>query len=148
VLRALGRDLHPEVPMRAARVALVETSPELARLLNSASGSRSQEVLYQSYERSPPMLSTIEAVATIYGVFMSLGPLLQARKMKQRRSSGDISILYIIVLVVGFSLYLAYGISISNRLLIITNTVSIAATATTLLIALTYRNTPTTTPAG
>ena len=94
------------------------------------------------------MLSTIEAVATVYGVFMSLAPLLQARKMRQRRSSGDVSILYIIVLVVGFSLYLAYGISISNRLLIITNTVSIAATATTLLIALTYRNAPTTTPAG
>ena len=93
------------------------------------------------------MVSTIEAVATVYGVFMSLAPLLQARKMRQRRSSGDVSIPYIVVLVVGFSLYLAYGISISNRLLIITNTVSVAATATTLLIALTYRNTSTTTPA-
>ena len=86
------------------------------------------------------MLSTIEAVATFYGVFMSLAPLLQARKMRQRRSSGDVSILYLVVLVVGFSLYLTYGISISNRLLIITNTVSIAATTTTLLIALAYRS--------
>ncbi len=91
------------------------------------------------------MPSTIEAVATVYGVFMSLAPLLQARKMRQRRSSGDVSIPYIVVLLVGFSLYLAYGISISNRLLIITNTVSIAATATTLLIAVTYRDTA---PAG
>ncbi|MEM7326836.1 MAG: SemiSWEET family transporter [Actinomycetota bacterium] len=80
------------------------------------------------------MLS-IEAVATVYGVLMSLAPLLQARKIVQRRSSADVSTLYLIVLLVGFSLYLAYGISISNRLLIITNTVSIVATAATLLVA-------------
>lgn len=78
---------------------------------------------------------SIEATATVYGVFMSLAPLLQARKMWRRRSSEDISMLYLVVLVVGFSLYLAYGLSISNRLLIITNSVSIAATATTLLLA-------------
>lgn len=40
-----------------------------------------------------------------------------------------------VVLVIGFSLYLAYGLSISNRLLIITNSVSIAATVTTLVLA-------------
>ena len=33
-----------------------------------------------------PMLSTIEVVATTYGVFMSLAPLLQARKIRKRRS--------------------------------------------------------------
>ena len=59
------------------------------------------------------MLS-IEGVATVYGVLMSLAPLLQARKMRRRRSSEDISILYLIVLLVGFSLYLAYGASIST----------------------------------
>lgn len=80
------------------------------------------------------MLS-IESVATVYGVAMSLAPLLQAKKMWRRRSSADISILYLVVLVVGFSLYLAYGLSISNRLLIITNSVSIAATAATLALA-------------
>jgi len=88
------------------------------------------------------MLSSVEAVATIYGVLMSLAPFLQARKMRQRRSSRDVSILYLGVLVVGFGLYLTYGISISNRLLIVTNMVSIAATTTTLLIALAYRSTP------
>ena len=52
-----------------------------------------------------------------------------------RRSAADVSLLYLVVLLVGFSLYLAYGLSISNRLLIITNSVSNAATATTLLVA-------------
>lgn len=84
------------------------------------------------------MLS-IESVATVYGVAMSLAPLLQARRMWQRRSSADISMPYLVVLLVGFTLYLAYGISISNRLLIVTNSVSIAATATTLALAASLR---------
>jgi MtN3 and saliva related transmembrane protein len=86
------------------------------------------------------MLSTIEVVATTYGVFMSLAPLLQARKIRQRRSSSDVSILYLVVLVVGIALYLTYGVSIANRFLIITCAVSIVATTTTLLIALAYRS--------
>ena len=85
------------------------------------------------------MLTTIEGVATVYGVLMSLAPLLQARKMRRQRSSKDVSILYLLVLVVGFGLYLTYGLSISNRLLIVTNVVSLAATATTLVIALALR---------
>ncbi|MEM9033338.1 MAG: SemiSWEET family transporter [Actinomycetota bacterium] len=80
-------------------------------------------------------MPSIEQLATVYGVLMSLAPLLQARKMWRRRSSGDVSIPYLAVLLVGFGLYLAYGVSISNRLLIITNTVSIGATATTLALA-------------
>ena len=82
-----------------------------------------------------PTILDIENVATTYGVAMSLAPLLQARKMWRQRSSRDVSILYLTVLLVGFSLYLAYGFSISNRLLIVTNSVSIAATAVTLVIA-------------
>ncbi|MGI9622688.1 MAG: SemiSWEET family transporter [Acidimicrobiales bacterium] len=84
---------------------------------------------------------SIEIVATVYGVFMSLAPLLQAKKMWIRKSSEDVSIPYLVVLVVGFSLYLLYGISISNRLLISTNVVSILATAATLAIAALLRPT-------
>ncbi len=80
------------------------------------------------------MLS-LENIATAYGVLMSLAPLLQAKKIWNRRSSADISITYLVVLVVGFSLYLAYGLSISNRLLIITNSVSMFATTATLILA-------------
>ena len=85
-----------------------------------------------------PTLTSIEGVATTYGVLMSLAPLLQAKKMHRRRSSGDVSIPYLAVLVIGFSLYLAYGISISNRLLVVTNTVSIAATVVTLAVAIAW----------
>lgn len=86
-------------------------------------------------------MPSIELAATTYGVAMSLAPFLQARRMIQRRSSVDVSITYLAVLAVGFTLYFLYGLSISNRLLIITNTVSIIATVITLAIAIRLRNT-------
>lgn len=85
---------------------------------------------------------SIEIVAGVYGVLMSLAPILQARRMRQRRSSADVSIVYLVVLVVGFSLYLAYGLSIGNRVLIVTNVVSIVATSLTLALAAQYRRRP------
>jgi hypothetical protein len=48
-------------------------------------------------------------------------------------------VLYLVVLEIGFVLYLAYGLSIGNRVLIATNTVSIAATSATLIVAAMYR---------
>ena len=86
-------------------------------------------------------MPSIELAATTYGVAMSLAPFLQARRMIQRRSSVDVSITYLAVLAVGFTLYFLYGLSVSNRLLIITNTVSIIATVITLAIAIRLRNT-------
>jgi uncharacterized protein with PQ loop repeat len=83
---------------------------------------------------------TIEIAAGVYGVMMSLAPILQARRMRQRRSSDDVSIVYLVVLEVGFVLFLSYGLSIGNRVLIVTNTVSIAATSLTLVVAALYRS--------
>jgi uncharacterized protein with PQ loop repeat len=84
---------------------------------------------------------TIELLATCYGVAMSLAPLLQAQKMKRRRSSADFSLPYMTVLLVGFLIYLIYGISIGNRVLVVTNTVSVIATAMTVLVAASLRRT-------
>jgi len=89
---------------------------------------------------------TIEIVAGLYGVMMSLAPTLQARRMRLRRSSADVSIVYLVVLEVGFVLYLCYGLSIGNRVLIATNSVSIAATSLTLAVAAKYRRSPPQTP--
>lgn len=82
---------------------------------------------------------TIELVTVIYGVAMSFAPLLQVRRMQVRRSSADVSIGYLAILLIGFSLYLAYGLSIENRLLIITNTSNIAITAITIAVAVRLR---------
>ena len=82
---------------------------------------------------------TIELAAGSYGVAMALAPLLQLRRMRVIRSSRDVSLAYLAVLLTGFALYLWYGISIGNRVLIVTNAVSILATATTLSVGLALR---------
>jgi MtN3 and saliva related transmembrane protein len=83
---------------------------------------------------------TLELVAGTYGVMMSLAPGLQARRMLQRRLSADASVPYLVVLVVGFVIYLVYGISIGNRVLIVTNSVSVVVTGLTLVVALVHRD--------
>ena len=52
--------------------------------------------------------------AATFGVAMGLSPLLQLRRVVARGSSADISIPYLGVLLVGFVLWLAYGIALAN----------------------------------
>lgn len=84
---------------------------------------------------------SIEFITVAYGTGMSVAPLLQVRRMQVRRSSADVSIAYLAILLVGFSLYLMYGLSIDNRLLIITNTSNILVSALTLAVAVRLRTT-------
>jgi uncharacterized protein with PQ loop repeat len=71
---------------------------------------------------------------------MALSPLLQIRRMLTTRSSEDVSIGYFLVLLVGFALWLAYGISISNAALVIPNAVALVMGIVTVSIAAALRN--------
>jgi uncharacterized protein with PQ loop repeat len=95
-------------------------------------------------ERTPPprgaLVSDILAVvAASWGVLMAISPLLQIRRMIVRRSSSDLSLSYLGVLLIGFTLWMAYGISIGNFALIIPNTVAFMVGVATVLVALRYR---------
>jgi MtN3 and saliva related transmembrane protein len=81
-------------------------------------------------------LSTYLAVAaSAWGVAMSFAPLLQVRAIRAHGSSQAVSAGYQQILLVGFLLWLAYGISIGNVPLMITNTVStIVCTATIVVV--------------
>ena len=71
------------------------------------------------------MLETALGVtAAIWGVVMAVSPALQIRKMLQHRSSREVSVAYFCVLLVGFVLWIAYGISIENWYLIVPNAVA------------------------
>lgn len=83
---------------------------------------------------------TIELAAGTWGVLMSLAPLLQVYRMRQRRSSSDISLAFLTILETGFVLYLAYGLSIHNAVLIITNSVSVGTNSAALAIAIALRH--------
>jgi uncharacterized protein with PQ loop repeat len=70
---------------------------------------------------------------------MALAPILQMRTMVRSRSSAGVSVAYLSVLMVGFVLWLSYGISLGNPALIITNIVSLTVIVITISIAMHYR---------
>ena len=70
---------------------------------------------------------------------MAVSPTLQIRKMLQHRSSREVSVAYFCVLLVGFVLWIAYGISIENWYLVVPNAVAFAVCTTTIAVALRFR---------
>ena len=86
------------------------------------------------------MLATVLGIgAASWGIVMALSPVLQIRRILERRSSDDVSIGYFLVLLFGFTLWIAYGISIGNLILIIPNTVAVSVTVLTIVIARRFR---------
>ncbi len=77
--------------------------------------------------------------AATFGVAMGLSPLLQLRRVVARGSSADVSVPYLSVLLVGFVLWLAYGIALANAALIVSNAVAIATYAVTTAAVLRFR---------
>ena len=85
-------------------------------------------------------MATYFAIAAgAWGVAMALAPLLQIRAIRRQGSSRGVSIGYQQVLVVGFLLWLAYGISIGNPALIVPNTIALFVSVTTILVVLRFR---------
>jgi uncharacterized protein with PQ loop repeat len=71
---------------------------------------------------------------------MGLSPLLQLRRVVARRSAADISVPYLAVLLVGFVLWLAYGVALGNAALIVSNTVALSTYAFTTVAVLRFRD--------
>jgi uncharacterized protein with PQ loop repeat len=71
---------------------------------------------------------------------MGVSPLLQIRRIVRLGSSEDVSIGYLAVLVVGFSLWIAYGLAIADAALIVPNCVALVVGITTIGVALRYRH--------
>jgi MtN3 and saliva related transmembrane protein len=91
-------------------------------------------------ERSArPMETVLATSAAAWGVLMAISPGLQIRKMLHHRSSREVSIFYFWVLLVGFALWIAYGLTIGNWFLIVPNAVAFTVCATTIAIALRFR---------
>jgi MtN3 and saliva related transmembrane protein len=77
--------------------------------------------------------------ATFWGLLMAIAPALQIRRMFQTRSSRDVSLGYLTLLTPGFVLWLAYGFSIGNAAIVITNTASLTFMLLTIGIAWAFR---------
>jgi uncharacterized protein with PQ loop repeat len=83
--------------------------------------------------------TVLATAAAAWGVLMAISPGLQIRKMLHHRSSREVSIAYFWVLLVGFVLWIAYGVAIENWFLIVPNAVALTVAVTTIAVALRYR---------
>jgi MtN3 and saliva related transmembrane protein len=83
--------------------------------------------------------TALGVAAATCGVAMGLSPLLQLRRILARRSSADLSLPYLGVLLIGFVLWLAYGVALGNLALIVSNAVALGAYAITTAAVLRFR---------
>lgn len=88
------------------------------------------------------MVTVLGISAATWGVLMAVAPVLQIRRMWQRRSSADVSIPFFVVLLPGFALWIAYGVARSDWALIVPNVVGVVVGATAIAVAVRLRRTP------
>jgi len=81
--------------------------------------------------------SVLAITAATWAIAMALGPVLQIRRIVEHRSSSGNSVSHFVILLVGFALWMAYGVAASNLALIIPN--AVAAIVITATIAVTWR---------
>lgn len=78
-------------------------------------------------------------VATLYGVLGALKSLLQTRQMLARRTSGEVSAVFLASYAGGYAIWLAYGLSTGSIPLIVVDTVGLLCAGLTLAVALSLR---------
>jgi MtN3 and saliva related transmembrane protein len=85
------------------------------------------------------LTTALAVAAAAWGVAMAVSPLLQIRRIRRRCSSSDVSLGAYAVLIVGFVLWIAYGLALGNPALIVPNSVALGVAAMTVAVALRYR---------
>ena len=78
-------------------------------------------------------------VASSYGVVMAISPMLQIRAILRTRDSSSVSAGYQRILLVGFLLWLAYGIASDNWAIIVPNIVAAVVSLATIVVTMRYR---------
>jgi uncharacterized protein with PQ loop repeat len=87
-------------------------------------------------------MSGTEAIAlmtTLWGVAMGASPVLQILRIRRERSSRGVSAAQIVVLEVGFALWLLYGLGEGSVPLIVANIVALVANGAWLGATLRHR---------
>ena len=89
------------------------------------------------------VVTGLAVAAAAWGVLMGVSPVLQIRRMLRQRSSRDVSVGYFSILLVGFALWISYGIASGDLALIVPNAVALLIGVSTVAIAVRLR-----TPSG
>jgi MtN3 and saliva related transmembrane protein len=83
--------------------------------------------------------TALAILASGWGVVMGIAPVLQIRRILASRSSRDVSRGFLAVYVLGFLLWLAYGVALGNAALVVANAVSLLVGGATLAVAFRLR---------
>lgn len=86
------------------------------------------------------MVTTALGIAAAsWALLMALSPILQVREIVRRGSSDGISIGYFAILLVGFGLWVAYGVAGHDLPLVVPNSVAFLVMGCTIAVALRNR---------
>jgi len=85
------------------------------------------------------LTETLAVLAGGFGVVMGASPLLQALHSHRRESASDVSLAFLVVLMIGSTLWLLYGLALGNAAIIVANVVGVMSSTTTLAVALRWR---------
>jgi len=83
--------------------------------------------------------TTLGIAAASWAVVMALSPILQIREILRRGSARGLSIGYFAVLLIGFALWVAYGVASRDVPLVVPNCIAFVVMALTLGVALARR---------
>jgi len=87
----------------------------------------------------PDTTQLLATLATAYGIVGALSVLLQARQMRARGSSGDMSLRFLTTYVGGYAIWLLYGLSMESVPIVAVNGVGLVTGAVALSVALGLR---------
>ena len=91
------------------------------------------------HDRSFPVTTVLGVTAASWALLMALSPLLQIREIRRRQSSAGASTGYFCVLLVGFALWIAYGLASRDVPLVVPNFVALLVMTKTINVTLRYR---------
>jgi MtN3 and saliva related transmembrane protein len=80
--------------------------------------------------------------ASSWAVLMGIAPILQIRRMLRERSSRDVSLGYFAILLIGFLLWIAYGVAAGLPALIIPYSVALLVVTALMIVAVRLRHRP------
>lgn len=87
------------------------------------------------------MTETLFAVAaSSWAVVMGIAPVLQIRRMLRERSSRAVSPGYFAILLIGFGLWILYGVTAGLPALVIPNCIALLVSGAVVVVALRLRH--------
>jgi uncharacterized protein with PQ loop repeat len=84
-------------------------------------------------------MQPLEVIATAYGLGAGVAALFQARQIRQRGSSCDVSARFFATYAGGYAIWLLYGLSIQSLPLVVVDAVGLVCGLSTLAVTLRVR---------